>query len=86
MNTLKIHEKLKSIPSVDLAETIGVSKHMAKKYRLSPGAHTPNIVQAEKIRRKYKIPFSFWINIKSYLQDNDTKHQDKKAMRRGAEC
>ena len=49
---------------------------------------------AREISNKMKVPITIFedANVqvkhlgKSYLQDNDTKHQDEKAIRRGAEC
>ena len=50
------------------------------------GRRRPSLENIALFEKKYNIPFDAWLDIKSYLQDNDTKHQDKKAMRRGAEC
>ena len=49
---------------------------------------------AREISNKMKVPITIFedANVqvkhlgKPYLQDNDTKHQDEKAIRRGAEC
>ena len=49
---------------------------------------------AREISNKMKVPITIFedANVqvkhlgKSYLQDNDTKQKDEKAMRRGAEC
>ena len=83
MKTLEMHDKLKSIPSKDLAKLLNIGTDMAKKYRLFPNKHTPDAIQAEKIKIKFKIPTRFWGDIKSYLQENDTKQSRKIATTKG---
>ena len=81
MKTLEHYEKLKNIPTNDLCEAIEVKDSMARKYKSKPHIHTPNAIQAEIIFRKFQIPHSFWLNIKSFInsKENDTKETEQTA-------
>ena len=78
MKTLEHYETLKNIPTKELSEAIEVKDSMARKYKSKPHVHTPNAIQAEIIFRKFHIPHSFWLDIKSFINssENDTKQTD----------
>jgi len=41
------------------------------------GIRRPNYENILAINKKYKVPFEVWTDIKSYLQENDTKQKSK---------
>lgn len=55
-----MHEKLKKIPTSELAEVMGVGNNMAAKYKKEPWRYTPSAPQASRLQRKFKIPVEFW--------------------------
>jgi hypothetical protein len=41
------------------------------------GERKPRYEIMVELNKKNKIPFDIWLDIKSYLQENDTKHSNK---------
>jgi len=39
------------------------------------GRAKPSMTRAIELNQKFKVPFEVWIDIKSYLQENDTKQK-----------
>jgi len=65
-----------------ILKTLGYSLDSIKS--ISIGRMKPTADKMFKLEDEFGIPLNAWRDIKSYLQDNDTKHQDEKAMRKGA--
>jgi len=78
MKTLEYYETLKKIPTKEFSTAIEVKESMARKYKSKPYIHTPSAIQADIIFRKFNIPHSFWLDIKSLInsKENDTKCKD----------
>jgi len=76
---------MKQITIKTIQETIGVSDNLAGKYLR--GVARPTFENIYKLNKTLRIPFYVWLDRASQTSYfNDTKHQDEKAMRRGAEC
>ena len=57
------------------------SEHTINSYL--KGARRPRYEDILDMNRKYKVPFTAWENIKSYLQENDTKQSNTIATPQG---
>ena len=62
---------MKEITIKSLAKAINVSENLAGKYLR--GVVRPSFENMYKLDKENKIPFHAWLDIKSYLQDNNTK-------------
>ena len=63
-----------------LAKAINVSENLAGKYLR--GVARPSYENICELHSKKIIPFTAWQDIKSYLQNNDTKQTPKQSSNR----
>jgi len=68
---------MKTFTQIEIAEFLGVKQPTISKY--FNGKLEISAKDANKLNKKFGIPFEFWENPKSYLQKDDTKN--KKIMK-----
>jgi len=48
------------------------------------GRAKPSMTRAIELNQKFNVPFEVWIDIKSYLQENDTKKHSTTPIQRAS--
>ena len=71
---------MKTFTQIEIAEFLGVKQPTISKY--FNGKLEISAKDANKLNKKFGIPFEFWENPKSYLQENNTKQTPKQSSNR----
>ena len=66
---------MKTFTQIEIAEFLGVKQPTISKY--FNGKLEISAKDANKLNKKFGIPFEFWENPKLYLQENDTKKKNR---------
>ena len=72
MKTFIYLEKLQSLDTKNLANTMKISSSMARKYKREPWKYDPPTSKALQVEQIHKIPVSFWSKIRIYHKESIT--------------